>query len=76
MHQIILVFRSTVLTLTSINCVNVYNIKTIQVNSNLITYNINKVQRNNHCMLCSVPVSSQPFALIEHINRTNFRTNF
>ena len=66
---------STLLSLTSINCVNVYNIKTIQVNSNLITYNINKVQRNNYCILCSVPVSSQPFSLIEYINRTNFRTN-
>ena len=65
---------STSLSLTSINCVNVYNIKTIQVNSNLITYNINKVQRNNYCILCSIPVSSQPFALIEYINRTNFRT--
>ena len=63
---------STSLSLTSINCVNVYNIKTIQVNSNLITYNINKVQRNNYCILCSIPVSSQPFALIEYINRTNF----
>ena len=66
---------STSLSLTSINCVNVYNIKTIQVNSNLITYNINKVQRNNYCILCSIPVSSQPFSLIEYINRTNFRTN-
>ena len=66
---------STALSLTSINCVNVYNIKTIQVNSNLITYNINKVQKNNYCILCSVPVSSQPFSLIEYINRTNFRTN-
>ena len=66
---------STGLSLTSINCVNVYNIKTIQVNSNLITYNINKVERNNYCILCSIPVSSQPFALIEYINRTNFRTN-
>ena len=66
---------STGLILTSINCVNVYNIKTIQVNSNLITYNINKVQRNNYCILCSVPFSSQPFSLIEYINRTNFRTN-
>ena len=66
---------STGLSLTSINCVNVYNIKTIQVNSNLITYNVNKVQRNNYCILCSIPVSSQPFSLIEYINRTNFRTN-
>ena len=35
-------YISTSFTLTSKNCVNVYNIKNIQVNSNLITYNINK----------------------------------
>ena len=68
-------YISTSFTLTSKNCVNVYNIKNIQVNSNLITYNINKTQRNNYCILCSVPVSSQPFSLIEYINRTNFITN-
>ena len=33
------------LSLTSVNCVNVYSIRTIQVNSNLITYNINKLQK-------------------------------
>ena len=66
---------SSSLNLTSINCVNVYNIRTVQVNSNLITYNINKVQKNNFCILCSIPVSTQPFSLIEYINRTNFRTN-
>ena len=68
-------YSSIAFTLTSINCVNVYNIKSIQVNSNLITYNVNKLQRNNYCILCSVPVSSQPFSLIEYINRTNFRSN-
>lgn len=61
--------------LKSINCVDLYIIKTIQVNSNLITYNINKLQKNNYCILCTIPISSQPFSLIEYINRTNFRTN-
>ena len=66
---------STSLSLTSINCVNVYSIRSIQVNSNLITYNINKVQKNNFCILCSVPITCTPFSLIEYINRTNFKTN-
>ena len=66
---------STSLSLTSVNCVNVYNIRSIQVNSNLITYNINKVQKNNFCILCSVPITCTPFSLIEYINRTNFKTN-
>jgi len=66
---------STSLTLTSVNCVNVYSIRTVQVNSNLITYNINKVQKNNFCILCSVPITCTPFSLIEYINRTNFKTN-
>jgi len=61
--------------LTSVNCVNVYSIRTVQVNSNLITYNINKVQKNNFCILCSVPITCTPFSLIEYINRTNFKTN-
>jgi len=66
---------SASLSLTSVNCVNVYSIRTIQVNSNLITYNINKVQKNNFCILCSVPITCTPFSLIEYINRTNFKTN-
>ena len=61
--------------LTSSHCVDLYIIKNIQVNSNLITYNINKLQKNNYCILCSIPVSNQPFSLIEYINRTNFKTN-
>ena len=63
------------LSLTSVNCVNVYSIRTIQVNSNLITYNINKLQKNNFCILCSIPISCTPFSLIEYVNRTNFKTN-
>lgn len=66
---------SSSLILTSVNCVNVYSIRTVQVNSNLITYNINKVQKNNFCILCSVPITCTPFSLIEYINRTNFKTN-
>ena len=66
---------STSFSLTSVNCVNVYSIRTVQVNSNLITYNINKVQKNNFCILCSVPIICTPFSLIEYINRTNFKTN-
>jgi hypothetical protein len=66
---------SVIFSLTSVNCVNVYTIRTVQVNSNLITYNINKVQKNNFCILCSVPITCTPFSLIEYINRTNFKTN-
>ena len=66
---------SFIFSLTSVNCVNVYTIRTVQVNSNLITYNINKVQKNNFCILCSVPITCTPFSLIEYINRTNFKTN-
>ena len=66
---------SFIFSLTSVNCVNVYTIRTVQVNSNLITYNINKVQKNNFCILCSVPITCTPFSIIEYINRTNFKTN-
>ena len=66
---------SGIFSLTSTNCFNVYTIRTVQVNSNLITYNINKVQKNNFCILCSIPITCTPFSLIEYINRTNFKTN-
>ena len=66
---------SVIFSLTSVNCVNVYTIRTVQVNSNLIAYNINKVQKNNFCILCSVPITCTPFSIIEYINRTNFKTN-
>lgn len=61
--------------LTSEKCVDVYTIKNIQIHSNLLTYNIDKNQRSNLSILCSVPVTNQPFSLINYVNSNNFRTN-
>jgi hypothetical protein len=68
-------YTSTSLSLTSINCVNVNNIKCINVMSNLITYNINKSILNNNSILCCISVNKPPYSIIEYQNPNNFRTN-
>lgn len=40
-----------------------------------MTYNINKNLKNNQTILCSIPINSQPFSMINYINSNNFRTN-
>lgn len=66
---------SSSLNLTSDICLNINSIKCIHVNSNLITYNINKALENNISILCSIPVMSPPFSIIEYDNKSHFRTN-
>ena len=61
--------------LISVNCVNIMNVKRININSNFITYNINKATINNYSILCSVPVNKPAFSLIEYNNTNHFRTN-
>jgi hypothetical protein len=66
---------SSLLILTSNNCVNIMSIKRINVVSNFITYNIDKASINNYSILCSVPVNKPPYSLIEYTNTNHFRTN-
>ena len=61
------------ITITYIKNANDETLK-CRVCTTLLT-NINKVQKNNFCILCSVPITCTPFSLIEYINRTNFKTN-
>jgi hypothetical protein len=66
---------STALSLTSVNCVNIQNIKRINISSNLITYNISKGLLNNFSILASIPINKPAFSIIEYSNTNHFRTN-
>jgi hypothetical protein len=62
-------------TLTSINCINVNQIKCINIISNLITYNISQAFINNSSILCCIPVNSPPYSIIEYKNLNHYRCN-
>jgi hypothetical protein len=66
---------STALSLTSTNCINIQNIKRINISSNLITYNISKGLLNNYSILASIPINKPAFTIIEYSNTNHFRTN-
>jgi hypothetical protein len=61
--------------LESIHCCNLVTVKTINVLSNLTTYNINKAFSNNQSILCSIPVNCAPFSMIQYENHNNFKSN-
>jgi hypothetical protein len=66
---------STSKSLTSINCINVNQIKCINIISNLITYNISQAYTNNSTILCCVPVNSPPYSIIEYKNLNHYKCN-
>jgi hypothetical protein len=66
---------SSSLSLISSNCVNIMNVKRINVVSNFISYNIDKASLNNYSILCSIPINKPAYSLIEYNNTNNFRTN-
>lgn len=68
-------YISTSSSLTSLNCVDLYPISVIYINSNLLTYNINKNSINNQSILCCVPVYNQPYSIIQYHNYNGFRSN-
>ena len=61
--------------LESIHCCNLASVKVINVVSNLTSYNINKAIPNNLSILCSIPVNSSPYSIIQYENSNNFRSN-
>ena len=68
-------YTSNAYVLTSVNCINIYSITYIQVNSNFLTYNINKKQINNLNILGLIPIQTTPFSLIQYNNSTNYKIN-
>ena len=68
-------YNSSSFSLTSLNCVDLYPISVIYIDSNLLTYNLNKNNVNNQSILCCVPVYNQPYSIIQYHNYNNFRSN-
>ena len=67
--------NSSGLILTSPNCIDLFPINIIYIESNLLTYNINKSNINNQSLLCAIPVYTQPYSLIQYHNYNGFRCN-
>jgi hypothetical protein len=62
-------------TVTSNRAVNLAPIRCVCVGTNLKTFNINKANVNNMSMLCSIPITTQPYSIITYQNPNNFRVN-
>ena len=58
-----------------INCVNLTQIRAINVEIDMPTYNVNVAQRYNQNILATIPVIAQPFGLVTYENPNNFRVN-
>ena len=63
------------LTLTSRDCVNLNQIRALNIEVNFPTYNVNVAQPNNGNIMCTIPVYVAPFSIISYFNQNNFRTN-
>jgi hypothetical protein len=57
------------------DCVNLNQIRAINVEINFPTYNVNIAQPYNQNILATIPVYVAPFSIITYTNTNNFRTN-
>jgi hypothetical protein len=57
------------------DCVNLNQIRAINVEVNFPTYNINVAQAYNQNIMATIPVYVAPFSIITYENPNNFRTN-
>jgi hypothetical protein len=57
------------------DCVNLNQIRAINVELNFPTYNVNVAQSYNNNILATIPVYVAPFSIITYTNPNNFRTN-
>jgi hypothetical protein len=57
------------------DCVNLNQIRAINVEINFPTYNVNVAQSYNNNILATIPVYVAPFSIITYTNPNNFRTN-
>jgi hypothetical protein len=62
-------------TVTGRDCVNLNQIRAINVEVNFPTYNVNVAQPYNQNILATIPVYVAPFSIITYTNNNNFRTN-
>jgi hypothetical protein len=61
--------------LYSRDCVNVNQIRALNIEINFPTYNVNIAQAYNQNILATIPVYVAPFSIITYTNNNNFRTN-
>jgi hypothetical protein len=57
------------------DCVNLNQIRVINVEVNFPTYNVNVAQPFNQQILAAIPVYVAPFSIITYTNPNNYRTN-
>lgn len=57
------------------DCVNLNQIRALNVECNFPTYNVNVAQAYNQNILATIPVYVAPFSIITYTNNNNFRTN-
>jgi hypothetical protein len=57
------------------DCVNLNQIRAINVEINFPTYNVNVAAPNENNILATIPVYVAPFSVITYQNPNNFRTN-
>jgi len=57
------------------DCVNLNQIRAINVEVNFPTYNVNVAQPYNQNILATIPIFVAPFSIITYTNANNFRTN-
>lgn len=61
--------------LTGRDCVNLNQIRALNIEINFPTYNVNVAQPYNQNILATIPVYVAPFSIITYQNPNNFRTN-
>jgi hypothetical protein len=57
------------------DCVNLNQIRALNIECNYPTYNVNVAQAYNQNILATIPVYVAPFSIISYTNTNNFRTN-
>ena len=66
---------STAKVMTSTCCINLFTIRNIYIqSSNLILSNINNATPNNSCILCSIPLTTGQFSIVNYFNTNNVQS--
>jgi hypothetical protein len=66
---------STGKVLTSTCCINLFTIRNIYIqSSNLMLSNINNATPNNSCILCSIPLTTGQFSIVNYFNTNNVQS--
>jgi len=67
--------NSTTKIMTSTYCINLFTIRNIYIqSSNLMLSNINNATPNNSCILCSIPLTTGQFSIVNYSNTNNVQS--